>query len=51
MPYHTCINRQRATRMQKSAGKEWDQVWIGANIATMAAGAEPYGQIKDARWP
>ncbi|HME39046.1 MAG TPA: imidazolonepropionase [Steroidobacteraceae bacterium] len=34
--------------MQKSSGKEWDQVWVGANIATMAAGAEPYGSIKDA---
>jgi imidazolonepropionase len=34
--------------VQKSSGKEWDQVWIGANIATMVAGAEPYGNIKDA---
>src|SRR5271165_5066651 len=34
--------------VQKSSGKEWDQVWVGANIATMAAGAEPYGSIKDA---
>jgi imidazolonepropionase len=25
----------------------WDQVWIGANLATMA-GAEPYGHIQDA---
>jgi imidazolonepropionase len=28
--------------------KEWDRVWIGANIATMVAGAEPYGKLKDA---
>jgi imidazolonepropionase len=27
---------------------DWDRVWIGADIATMAAGAEPYGRIKDA---
>jgi imidazolonepropionase len=34
--------------VQKSSGKEWDQVWVGANIATMVAGAEPYGNTKDA---
>ena len=34
--------------MQKSSGKEWDQVWIGANIATMVEGAEAYGSIKNA---
>ena len=34
--------------MQKSSGTEWDQVWVGANIATMVAGAEPYGNIKNA---
>jgi imidazolonepropionase len=34
--------------VQKSSGNEWDQVWIGANIATMIAGAEPYGTIKNA---
>jgi imidazolonepropionase len=34
--------------VQKSSGKDWDQVWIGANIATMVAGAEPYGNIKNA---
>jgi len=34
--------------VQKSSGKEWDQVWIGANIATMVEGAEPYGNIKNA---
>jgi len=26
----------------------WDRVWIGANIATMVAGAEPYGKLKSA---
>ena len=34
--------------MQKSSGSEWDQIWIGANIATMVAGAGPYGNLKDA---
>jgi imidazolonepropionase len=34
--------------VQKSSGKEWDQVWTGANIATMAAGAGPYGNIENA---
>ena len=33
--------------MQKSSNSDWDQVWIGANIATMVAGAGPYGNIKD----
>jgi imidazolonepropionase len=32
----------------KASGKEWDRIWIGANIATMVAGAEPYGNIKNA---
>lgn len=34
--------------MQKSSGKEWDQIWIGANIATMVAGADAYGNLKNA---
>jgi len=34
--------------VQKSSGNEWDQVWSGANIATMVAGAEPYGTLKNA---
>jgi imidazolonepropionase len=28
--------------------KEWDRVWIGANIATMVAGGKPYGNLADA---
>jgi imidazolonepropionase len=31
----------------KSADNDWDQVWIGANIATMA-GTAPYGSIENA---
>ncbi len=34
--------------MQKSSGKEWDQIWTGANIATMVAGADAYGNLKNA---
>jgi imidazolonepropionase len=34
--------------VQKSSSSEWDQVWIGADIATMVAGAEPYGNLKNA---
>jgi imidazolonepropionase len=34
--------------VQKSSDNEWDQVWSGANIATMAAGSEPYGTINNA---
>jgi len=32
--------------VQTSSNKEWDRVWIGANIASMVAGAEPYGKLK-----
>jgi imidazolonepropionase len=31
----------------KFSDNDWDQVWVGANIATMA-GAAPYGSIHDA---
>jgi len=34
--------------MRKSSNDEWDAVWCGANIATMVAGAGPYGNLKDA---
>jgi imidazolonepropionase len=34
--------------VEKSSGKEWDQIWIGANIATMVAGADDYGNHKNA---
>jgi imidazolonepropionase len=33
--------------VQKISDNDWDQVWVGANIATMA-GAAPYGSICDA---
>jgi imidazolonepropionase len=28
--------------------REWDRVWVGANIATMVAGGKPYGNLGDA---
>jgi len=34
--------------VQKTSGKEWDQVWIGANLATMVAGERPYGNQPEA---
>ena len=33
--------------MQKTSDTEWDQIWVGANIATMATGAGPYGSIEN----
>jgi imidazolonepropionase len=35
-------------RVQKSSASEWDQVWIGAHIATMSTGGGAYGEIGDA---
>jgi len=34
--------------VSKSSDNTWDEVWIGASIATMAAGAQAYGSIEDA---
>ena len=31
----------------RNLNPQWDQVWIGANIATMAPGAAPYGALLD----
>lgn len=30
--------------MQSAVERKWDKVWVGANIATMAAGGDPYGK-------
>src|ERR1700726_1302323 len=56
---YTCIGNPycriiRATAIsgrswvQESLNDEWDRGWIGADIATMVAGAEPYGNLKNA---
>ncbi len=34
--------------MQNSSRRDWDRIWVGANIATMVAGAEAYGTHKNA---
>ncbi len=34
--------------MTTSSVDAWDRVWVGVNIATMAAGGEPYGRLSDA---
>jgi imidazolonepropionase len=48
VPYHCRNIKQQAMHVQISSIREWDRVWIGANIATMAAGGEPYGNLIDA---
>jgi imidazolonepropionase len=34
--------------MQKMSGEHWDEIWVGANIATMVAGGKPYGNLENA---
>jgi imidazolonepropionase len=34
--------------VQESVAGKWDQIWVGANIATMNGGGAPYGQTEDA---
>jgi imidazolonepropionase len=34
--------------VQTFSDQEWDRVWIGADIATMVAGGEPYGNLANA---
>ena len=31
----------------QAADKEWDGIWVGAHMATMAAGRKPYGTLED----
>ena len=56
---YTCIGNQSCRMILASAAagdqqcksrraKDWDRIWVGANIATMVAGGEPYGNIKNA---
>jgi imidazolonepropionase len=35
-------------RVQETVADKWDQVWVGANIATMSGADAPYGQLEDA---
>lgn len=34
--------------MQQSRTREWDRVWVNASLATMVAGAAPYGNLTGA---
>jgi imidazolonepropionase len=34
--------------VEKSSDSEWDDVWVGANIATMLGDAAPYGSLTNA---
>jgi len=34
--------------VQTAANREWDRVWVGANIATMAGNGNPYGALREA---
>ncbi len=34
--------------LRQNGGHEWDQVWIGANLATMVPDAAPYGAVNHA---
>jgi imidazolonepropionase len=33
--------------VQTSSNREWDRVWVGANLATMAGSGKPYGALSD----
>ena len=33
---------------EESVADKWDQIWVGANVATMSDSAAPYGQLEDA---
>jgi imidazolonepropionase len=48
VPYHCRNSKQQAIHVQTSSIREWDRVWINANIATMVAGGEPYGNLVNA---
>jgi imidazolonepropionase len=38
--------KRRVSHVQASAKSQWDRVWVGANMATMVGGAEPYGKSR-----
>jgi len=40
--------QQSTDPMQQSTTREWDRVWVNARIATMVAGAAPYGNLTGA---
>jgi imidazolonepropionase len=50
MTAYACIDSRACRIIERTANggsavmSEWDRVWVGANIATMVAGGEPYGK-------
>jgi len=34
--------------VQAAANREWDRVWVGANLATMVGNGSPYGALREA---
>src|SRR6185312_5190394 len=48
LPYHTWKVMSGRAAVQKSSRDDWDEVWVGGNLATMVAGAAPYGNIENA---
>jgi imidazolonepropionase len=48
LPVSYVLQQSAGDQVQKDSDNDWDEVWIGANIATMAAGAGAFGSIVDA---
>jgi len=44
----TCTSIRPSFNVAQTLEQPWDRVWIGANLATMVTGEEPYGAIRDA---
>jgi imidazolonepropionase len=47
LPYHSRDINQTDFDVQHRDTEAWDQVWTGANLATMVEGADPYGALID----
>jgi imidazolonepropionase len=41
------LRRAVGESVQESRADKWDQVWVGANIATMSRAGAPYGPLED----
>jgi imidazolonepropionase len=48
LPYHSPDINQTGFTVQHHDTEAWDQVWTGANLATMVEGGDPYGAMIDA---
>jgi imidazolonepropionase len=47
LPYHSADINQTECDVQHRDIEAWDQVWTGANLATMVEGSDPYGALID----